>query len=380
MKFLSEFCVLLMILLSGSIRLYLEFSVIFVPVLLFLSGILFLKYGDRHSSYNLRLLSILLIIPLINIVFINPHLESNLVYVCLMFVLSGFFIISSFDFENFRVTWIKYVRWLCLVSIIIQICHDYGGLPAGSIDVRGCNTTLYFFNCDWGEHRLSSIYWEPGQFQIILIFTLCLFTDKFGIMENKQKWLKEWGVIILALLMTVSTTGYLAFIILLSGLLFSSYRFNARKTHRHWIFFIPVFVIMFALWKSDAVQEKVEQSEDTGNQHTSAAIRIADNIALYNVTMDSPFVGYGIDTYEQNRKKDEYGSITSSNGWLYASSAFGLIYVGLILLLMYRRVSYMPRVFPSFIIWLSLFISQCDEYIIFFPYIYLYLFKFQKSR
>lgn len=377
MKYLQDICVCLMILLSGSVRCYLEYSPIFVPLLFLLGIVLFYTNRKTYNSHNTLLFLFLLVIPLINMFFINPHMESNLPYICVLFIICGFLIISSFDFESFRTTWIKYIKWLCSISIVVQLLHDYMGLPPNGMDVRGCATTLYFFNCDWGDHRLSSIYWEPGQFQIVLIYTLALFTDDLANWTDKKKWIKQFGVIIIALIMTISTTGYLSFMILLSGLLFSS-RSNPSKKTLSLKLVIPILIVMVGLWQSDAIQEKIKQREDP-SERTSAATRTMDNIALFSVTMDSPIVGYGIDTVEQNKKKREYGSVDSSNGWLYASSAFGVIYVGFILMIMYRRLVRMPRGFPPFIIWLALVVSQCNEYIMFFPYLYLYIFNFKKK-
>ena len=189
-----------MILLSGAIRFYLEWGIIFIPLMLLFGIWLFLRTEEKQN--NILNALIILLYPLINVLVINPDLTSNFAYSCLLILASGFFIISSFEFVDFREKWLQCVKWLCIISIPIQVLHDIGLIPTGGTDIRGNLTTLFFFNCDWGFSRLSSIYWECGQFQIVLIYTLLMFTDELVQWNNYQLLIKKFGVIVFALLMT----------------------------------------------------------------------------------------------------------------------------------------------------------------------------------
>lgn len=367
-----------MILLSGSVRFYLEFGYILIPLFLLLSVLLFLRSGGEKRFLSKRVFSFLLLVPIINVLFINTSLESNLAYSCILFIPASFLTISSINFECFRRQWLKYMRWLCIISIIVQVFHDIGLLSPSGIDIRNSLTTLYFFNCDWGEYRLSSIYWEPGQFQILLIITLCLYTDELVKVNNMKNIIKKFGIVFIAIFMTLSTTGYLCLMLILLGVFFFSTEIKYALTKRILLSscIIPFF---FLIWFSGPVQEKVEQSQNLENR-SSASIRLIDNIALLYTIEEAPILGHGIDTRNQNDVKRKHGSITSSNGWLYAASGYGVVYVWVILVVMYRRIMKMPRGVPAIFIWLSIVISQCNEYIIFYPYLYLFIFKFKPQK
>ena len=85
---------------------------------------------------------------------------------------------TVFDFENFRFKLLKYLAYLSFISIIVQVWHDYFGLGSTFVNIPGNDgwaMSLYFFNTEWGENRLASIFWEPGQYQIVLIFVMGLF-------------------------------------------------------------------------------------------------------------------------------------------------------------------------------------------------------------
>lgn len=107
-------CVLLMILLSGSVRFYLEFGSILIPLFLLLSVLLFLRSSGKKKLSGKGVFLFLLLVPIINIMFINTSLESNLAYSCLLFIPSSFLTISSISFECFRRQWLEIMKRLCV--------------------------------------------------------------------------------------------------------------------------------------------------------------------------------------------------------------------------------------------------------------------------
>ena len=366
-----------MILLSGSVRFYMEFGYILIPLFLLLSIILFLWFGKNRKMPNVLLLTFLILFPLFNISFLNTSLASNLAYSCILFTLASYFTIISIKFNKFRQVWLSLINFLCLISIVVQIFHDLGNLIPSDLDIRGRLTTLYFFNCDWGEHRLSSIYWEPGQFQVLLIVTLCLFTDELCKLKEYKLLLRKFGLIILALVMTLSTTGYLCLMILMFSIFNFSSHLKISLDKRLLYSFLSILTLS-ALWASEPVQMKLDQSKEL-DENSSASIRLADNIALLRTISDAPLLGLGLDTVQQNHAKIRYGNKSSSNGWLNAASAYGVIYVGCILITIFIRIKSMPRGISAPVIWLTLVVTQSNEYLIFFPYMYLFIFNFKEG-
>ncbi len=375
MEKLKYICVLLMILLSGAVRFYLEWGAIFIPLMLISGILLYFSTEDREPNYLNA--AVILLFPIVNVLFINPDLTSNFAYSCILILLSGYFIISSFGFYDFREKWLQCVKWLCIISIPIQFLHDFGIIPTGGVDIRGNVTTLFFFNCDWGFSRLSSIYWECGQFQIVLIYTLLMFTDELSQWDYIQPLLKKFGVILFALLMTQSTTGYVCLMLLVLGLFVFSKNVYLSILQKI-LLVIPLFVVFLVIFSSNTIQEKITQSQNTEvEKESSTAIRLQDNLALIDIIAESPYVGFGIETSSLAKRQYLNDSITSSNGWLYTAASLGVVYVIAFFILMYARIKERPRGIPALVIFGICFLSQCNEYIVFLPYMLPFLYRFK---
>lgn len=64
------------------------------------------------------------------------------------------------------------------------------------------------------QNRLASIFWEPGQYQIILNFTLILCSNDIIDLFKEHRYMiliKKYIILIVALMLTKSTAGYIAF-------------------------------------------------------------------------------------------------------------------------------------------------------------------------
>lgn len=365
--------IIMMIVLSGSERFFIDWGFVCILLLTLLSLIVFLK---KKTSISGSLSSyVILIYPIIHVIFLSNNFNSNLAYICVLFLLSGFWAIRTYNFYDFRELWLKYLNIICIISLIVQSLHDIGLLIPDSVFKGGTLSTLYFFNCDWGKYRLASIFWEAGQFQIILIFTLCLFTDE---LYNRKSWkiyFRRHGIVLISLLFTQSTTGYLALMILALG--YFLYPKNRKVSFVKRVYMSLIFIgMVFLLSQSNAIQEKLNQSQEL-EKVSSTTIRLQDNMALLSVVMEAPLVGYGLDTKILNERSQYHDTITSSNGWLYAAASFGMIYIVFLLYVIYKRVRILPSGIPCLFICAALIISQSNEYFIFFPYMLPYLFKFK---
>ena len=236
----------------------------------------------------------------------------------------------------------------------------------------------YFFNVDWGENRLSSIYWEPGQFQIVIMFVLCLFIDELRDFSRLRQNIRKFGILILAMFMTFSTTGYLSlgllfFVVILFSTLNKKYKLLIPFS------LIVSCVIAMFIWNTSVVQEKLAQSEDR-SEETSYAIRMADNLALLEIAKSSPVFGEGMETRTFEVLSLKYGNRTSSNGWLWTAASNGFPYLIFMLICIYMGIRRMNLGIPNIVILGLLLLSQANEYATFFPYIFIYIFKFRDYK
>ena len=174
--------------------------------------------------------------------------------------------------------------------------------------------------------------------------------------------------------MTISTSGYIAFGILISGAIV-----NSAYGRKH-IYLLPLlsflaFSIFLLLWNSDAVQKKIAQGEV--NEENSFNIRMADNLALLTMVGNKPVFGYGAGTKSAEDAKNKFGSISQSNGWLRSAAENGTPYVLYILVLIYSSIKRRVHIASAALFLLFAFIlSQSGEGNTYFPYTYMYVFKY----
>lgn len=174
--------------------------------------------------------------------------------------------------------------------------------------------------------------------------------------------------------MTGSTTGYLTFMYyLLLIVLYSTSKKQIKYLPIYSLFFIGVSFLVF---NSSAIQEKLEQKDSTAT-NTSYAIRLNNTIGCYNITMANPLFGLGSSSKELKRELMLNDSLTSSTGWLRTSASYGIPILFFLLYFMYKGLRRMKLGVPSVCLLVVLIISQMNEYYTFFPYLFLYIFKFK---
>ena len=230
---------------------------------------------------------------------------------------------------------------------------------------------------DWGG-RMASIYWEPGQYQIILTFTLVLFLDELRQFRISRfmRYFKRFGVIVIAMLVCQSTMAYVS----LMSIITLSFMFNRTGRKNIIVYILMLFAaasLIFVMFNSQVIQEKI--SPDNLLARTSLSIRIQDNIALWHMSQVSPLLGIGRGASFQ-KYGQIYGNITGSNGWLYAATNFGWPFLLLIIWCIIKNLKYMKLGIPSVIAFIPLLLTYCNEYWLLFPITLIYIFKFRDYK
>ena len=93
--------------------------------------------------------------------------------------------------------------------------------------------------------------------------------------------------------------------------------------------------------------------------------------------MANPLFGLGSSSKELKRELMLNDSLTSSTGWLRTSASYGIPILFFLLYFMYKGLRRMKLGVPSVCLLVVLIISQMNEYYTFFPYLFLYIFKFK---
>ena len=341
-------------------------------------------FRDNIKKYALIISWIFVVTFVIN----DPNADLSIT-APVFYAIGVVFLCSMETFDNFRKTLLKCANILFLISIVVHLGHSFGIIPAKDIIIGGTPTTLsfYLFHTEWdagqvsslGIHRFSSVYWEPGQAQIVIMFVLLLFTD--DIKENLLRFkyiLSKYGILILALILTQSSAGYLVFMLYFSCVLLFNNTFKKKKYLRP-VFGILAIVFAFLMFNSSVVQDKFDQRNEK-SEDTSYAIRMRDNLVCYEIVSENPFFGCGLGSRDLEFQLSKRGSLTSSNGWLLTGAQVGCTYLLFIFFSMFKRIKQMCLEIPTLLLLLTLVLSQCNEAFTYFPYIWIYVFKFKTYK
>ncbi len=311
--------------------------------------------------------------------------HNSLFLTFILYAFGTLLLLSSTDFLIFRKLLLIYLSILSIISILVLLGHDYFGLfPSKPFVYPGGDVAnySYVFNMNAliskseNSHRLASIYWEPGQYQIVILFVMGLFADEWSDIKEWKRNVKKFGILVMALLMTISTMAYLMLMLML---IIIFVRVGVKQFKYLAVYLLLGLAAFSYLYNSDAIQNKIEEREDD-NQESSYVIRMGDNLGCLMVTLEDPLTGFGIGSSVLESRLFSQGSITSSNGWLYGSAQLGIPYIIFLWLCMWKNLKRMNPHTNTFLMFLLLVITQSNEAIIYFPYIFMYVFSFPKPK
>lgn len=172
--------------------------------------------------------------------------------------------------------------------------------------------------------------------------------------------------------------AYLCFFALL-GYIYIRYNTDKSKLYLMPLYVGVITVAALFLWQTDAIQNKLSQ-RDSEIGSTSYYIRLNDNISLLTMSLERPFVGYGVDTPEYEQRNRSLDNLSASNGWLFASATNGVLYLLIVLLLLYKGIKRLPNSISHWLILSILIITQCNEYMICMPYIFMYILRYNQEE
>ncbi len=201
-----------------------KYLIVFVGI-----GALLLLLFSKLRNQWVYIAGIILLVIVIMQRFATGGVGLNIYFIWIVHILFGF-IAVLYDKENFLTRYIKIVVFLAVVSLfyyelslinldlakkLTMIHLPYRTSVSSSITIDGL--FLYCFN-PWHYDRNTSIFGEPGLYQIVLnsaLFCLLFIEDKNNL--SKKKVIIYILILSLALISTRSTTGFIGFLLLLAG-------------------------------------------------------------------------------------------------------------------------------------------------------------------
>lgn len=233
---------------------------------------------------------------------------------------------------KFRNAYLKAITFTAVVSLIFFSLYYFTGWHTG-ISFGRNNSILIYNQLLSDEPRNSGMFWEPGAFQAYINLVPLMFYN-----ELKQLWKRERFsciILILALITTFSTTGYVVFLFIIGTALI-------KTTHNKFfkaIIGVAVFaIVVYSFTSLDFIGEKIsEQYEnaltiekgDVSWTRFGAAMVDSYEIARNPITgngflMDARYPGLG-----------ELMS-GSGNGFTGALNMFGIIIILFYIIQLYK--------------------------------------------
>jgi hypothetical protein len=207
----------------------------------------------KVKGKDLKVLGLLLLVYLVYVVLRNllvtglafEYLQSDLIFPFKYIVLS--FVYCVILREKAPENIVNVIVHLTIVSLVLYFFQIVGfadtiynfseslGLPHANTIPGYTNFIIFTFTKDLHDIRNSGFVWEPGAFGCFLMIALL-----FHFFRNKFIFDKKAYILIVGVITTLSTTNYLALIILL----FLAYRYRVPKLNLYVLLMIPVFIIL----------------------------------------------------------------------------------------------------------------------------------------
>lgn len=308
-KYVEIFSVFLLLLSGGSVPFLFYRKELFFVVLVFFALLLFSK---RLSYKELRQLVFILVsislFLLINYLFAISEQSIQKVSANLTVMFSATFVVMYFNSSNNKNKFTDYLYIALLVVLFHSLINFFlyplisGNLSSISNWHYECSSflNLFFYNpqkysfdiLGFSMVRNQGLFWEPGVLQVFLniLLFLSLFVRRFK--------LSIVGLISLAVLSTLSTTGLL--IMILQFVVYSTT--VVRKN----ILLLPLFIALllgFYTLASLNLSDKI-----LGDGATSFQVRFFDLVQPVLIAIDYPLTGVGLDDqrYIEVRNRIDY--------------------------------------------------------------------------
>lgn len=262
-----------------TVQVYWKRSLTFSNHFLIVTGAFLILELLQGVFFGFMVLSILNILSrLLFVYFILEYVGLNLVYhyIRLMYFLAWF---SLIVYASLYIDSVK--------SLLVQLGNDifqplfYYDNPVHTISP---NIILYTFNpsCMGSPLRNSGPFWEPGGFAVFLIFALI-----FNLMIKKKLLSKINIILIITIVTTLSTAGYIGLFIIIVGYIVCTKLLLIEKI----MIIAPISVLIIVLWQRlDFLESKVETNRYESYTTTSRFGSAVEDLIMVQNNM---FIGTG---------------------------------------------------------------------------------------
>ena len=359
----------------GLLTAGITFSIFFVIALV--NCLCVKKEFENIFNPSVNFIYLVIILCFVNYIVYQPGYKDNSMIGYIICIISAYLVISQYDFYYFRRILTNVVFVISVIGIPVFFLYELNVLPTQEISVQSGKdyTMFYIYTLGWPYpfERFTGIWHEAGACQIILNSVLWLHFKNIVNWEWERGQLIKLLVILIASLLTMSTGGYLVLM-----LLFLSVVINLKIESKHKI---PIFIIVSAITvlslvlmiNSDVVQNKLFDAE---GEHVSKVERISDVLALWQMTLERPLLGYGIGSVEFWDMSDQYGNTSCSTGLLTYSASLGFTWMFIFIFFLWKGILQMGFGKAAVLLLIAVLLMQFNEKFIEYPITNLFIFRF----
>lgn len=336
-------CVLIGVLGMGS----LYFQVLRMPLMaaMLIASILLLTraHHPKISAQNIRL-TLLLTAALLLTSFVNPqngiHINDIVIWLCNI----GYVLVlqSCIGYRMYMRLYTKVMLAEAAISLISFVIGDLLSLPLPLLhyevsSVNGFYLTPYF-TLGWLNipvfHRNAGMFNEPGSHQIFLNFALLfLMSDETRMGMSKKKYCWAIALLIVTILSTLSTTGFICLGVVLLTVAFRKKGGKMARSIK-----MAAFIGLILLFVIESVTGVVERKIVGRNSGGSFYTRWNDTFSGFEIGLESPIAGQGVFSERKAEILLEHRVQNISNGFAAFVMDTGLILPAVWLWLTYRGI------------------------------------------
>ena len=268
-------------------------------VLFLFSFYIYIKRSIRFDPRMLLVVVAFIGVEFLQYLIIKPY-DPKMIYGTFIRLFLGFFIVSITN-KKFTEYFVNILYTLSVIGFIFfipsiifpsffnffisNICPFFDppfDKSEGFYEVLPTAIIYCFHDCILDEFRNPGAFWEPGIYSVFINLALI-----FNLIKEKKIMGKKNIVLILALISTFSTAGYLAFFLLV----FSYYIINQTFIRKIILSAIIIPLALSLYYSLDFLSRKVEENIDLAGTTTSS--RFGSALADYNDFITSPYIGWG---------------------------------------------------------------------------------------
>lgn len=266
------------------------------------------------------------------------------------------FLITSFLGDKFRYTYMRVMYYIALLSLILWGINHVIEIPG--IEFSRYRSIIFYnyFRGAQGQNgifnlRNCGMFWEPGAFQGFIMLVPLMFIGQ--IRELMQQYKKECIVLFLALISTMSTTGYVVFAVLTILIIIKDIQNVAFKFI---VAFSAMAIFIWAYNTFDFLGNKIENQYESammlGSSEASWSRLGSMQIDIENI-MKHPIIGNGFSMREKyGLLGDEMGG--AGNGFSGVVNMLGIPFMFFYFLNLFKNAPattrYMSMIVPFIVI------------------------------